>query len=100
MLGDDAKGKVGVGICAIFAPCELAGPGYDGSEQVGLVDVVLALQDNGSTLETHASVHAGSGQRRAVALGVLVVLHEHQVPQLDEPLAVAVRVAAVDVLGS
>ena len=99
VFGDDAKGKVSLGVGAVVAAGEFAGLGDDGGEQVGLVDVVLALQDDGGTFQPHAGVHAGGGKGRAVALGVLVVLHEHQVPQLNEPLAVAVGVAAVHLAG-
>ena len=50
-------------------------------------------------LQAHAGVHAGGGQRSSVALRVLVELHEHQVPKLDESLAVAVGVAAGNLAG-
>ena len=95
VLGDDPQREVGTGIGAVLPPGQMACPGDDGCEQVGLVDVVLALQDYRCALQPHAGIHAGGGQWRAVALRVLVELHEHQVPQLHEPFAVAVGMAPV-----
>ncbi len=59
-------------------------------EQVDVVIGVLALQHGGDALEAHAGVDAGLGQRRERAGGVAVVLHEHQVPDLDVAVAVGV----------
>ena len=99
VLGDDPQGEVGVGVGAVLAAGQAAGPGDDGSKQVGLVDVVLALENDRRAFEAHAGVDAGGWQGSAVALGVLVELHEHEVPHLDEALAIAVGVAAGDFLG-
>ena len=57
-------------------------------EQINLVVAVHVLQDGRQTLQTHASVHAGSGQRLHIPLLVHVELHEHVVPDFDETVTV------------
>ena len=67
------------------------GAGADqGAEQVDVVIVVHALQHGGDALEAHAGVDRGAGQVDALAARQRLELHEHEVPDLDE--AVAVRV--------
>ena len=61
-----------------------------GAEQVGVVVVVRALQDGGDALEAHAGVDRGLRQRMPLAGPDLLVLHEDEVPDLDEPVAVLV----------
>ena len=59
-------------------------------ERVDLVVAVLALQDRGQPFQAHAGIHARRGQRCQSAVGLAVELHEHQVPDLDETVAVLV----------
>src|SRR3546814_5200842 len=59
-------------------------------EQVDLVVAVHVLQDRGQALQAHAGVHAGRGKRQQAAVGLAVELHEHQVPDFDETVAVLV----------
>ena len=47
------------------------------------------LLDGGDALEAHARVDGGLRQRLERAVGLAVELHEHVVPDLDEPVAVA-----------
>ena len=61
------------------------------AQRVGVVVVVLALQDRGEPLQPHAGVDRGPRQRDARAGRAFLELHEHQVPDLDEPVAVLVR---------
>ena len=90
-------GEVGVRVLAVSPAADSFETLLDdGLEQVGLVDVVLVLQDDRRPLQPHARVDAWGGQGRAVALRVLVELHENQVPKLHETLAVAVGMAAGD----
>ena len=72
---------------------ERLGGADQGPEQVDVVVVVVALEDGGDALETHAGVDRGPGQRHAGGLVHLLVLHEDEVPDLDEPVAVLVRAA-------
>ncbi len=62
----------------------------DRAEQVDLVIVVRALQHRRDALEPHAGVDRRLRQFDPLAAGKLLVLHEHQVPDLDEPVAVGV----------
>ena len=93
MLRHHPQGEIGVGVGSIGFSRQSAGLGDYWLEQVGLVDVVLALEDHGGPLQAHAGVYAGGWKGNAGALRVLVELHEDQVPKLHEALAVAVGVA-------
>ena len=76
-----------------------AGPVLDGGddrlEAVGLVDGVHALLECGDALDARTRVDARLGERRQRAVLGLVVLHEHEVPELEEAIAVAAGLAAV-----
>ena len=61
------------------------------AQRVGVVVVVLALQDRGEPLQPHAGVDGRPRQRHAGAGRAFLILHEDQVPDLDEPVAVFVR---------
>ncbi len=58
-------------------------------ELVGLEHGVLVLQDRRQAVETEAGVDVAGRQRLQLVVGVLVVLHEHEVPVLQEPLVLA-----------
>src|SRR5205814_1760136 len=68
-------------------------PGDQRAEQVYVVIVVLALQHRGDAFQPHAGVDRGARQWHALAARQLLVLHEDQVPDLDETVAVLVRAA-------
>ena len=63
----------------------------DRLEQIGVVVIGLALGDGGETLEAHARIDAGFGQRVQCAFVIAVELHEDQVPDFDDPVAIPVR---------
>ncbi len=67
---------------------EIGDVGDDGAEQIDLVVVVGALQHRSDALQPHAGVDRGPRQRDALAGRHLLELHEHQVPDLDEAVAV------------
>ncbi len=88
VIGDDAMRERA-------SPSRLDACRVDGSrnqrlEQIGVVVVVHALQHGGDALQAHAGVDRGLGQLDALAARQLLELHEDEVPDLDE--AVAVRV--------
>src|SRR5207248_10996551 len=62
----------------------------DRAEQVDLVVVVRALQHRGDALEPHAGIDRRPRQVDTVAAGQLLELHEHQVPDLDEAVALGI----------
>ena len=57
-------------------------------ERVRVVVVVLPLQDGCEPLEAQAGVDRRPRQRRPRPRRVLIVLHEHEIPDLDEPVAI------------
>jgi hypothetical protein len=66
---------------------------YERAEEIRVVVRVHALHDRGDALQAHAGVDGGPGQADAVAGLDLLVLHEHEVPELEEPVAVLLRAA-------
>ena len=86
VLGDyaDCVGVVGV-VVALAA--DALDCGDDGREQVGLIRCVDVLEDSHEAFEAHAGVHAGRGQVGARAVEVVVILHEHEVPEFDIAVA-------------
>ena len=82
MVGDDLVAEAlaleGVRIVAE----ELAHPGVDRGEQVGVVVGRDLLEDARQALEAEPGVDARERQRHAT-VGLLVELHEHQVPDLE-----------------
>ena len=69
-------------------PEQLAHPGVDRREQVGVVVGRDLLEHAGQPLEAHPGVDAGERQRHP-AVGALVELHEHEVPDLEPARAVS-----------
>ena len=89
MIGDDAMRDLlrAVGI----DPGEMRDRLDQRAEEVGRIIVVGALEHRGDALEPHAGVDRGFRQIDPLAARELVVLHEHQVPDLDEAVALLVR---------
>ncbi len=107
MVGDDAETDVvGVRAGAVTAAGQFGGQVDDRLEQVGLVDVVDALQDAGDTFDAHAGVDVLLRQRAEDLVAVLRaarsadVLHEHEIPDLDVAVLVGLRAALDAVLGA
>ncbi len=63
------------------------------TEKIGLEDAVDALQDAGHALQPHAGVDRGARQRLALLLRHLLELHEDEVPEFEEAVAVLLRAA-------
>src|SRR5580704_19649729 len=73
------------------------------TEKIGLENAVDALEDGGHPLQPHAGVDRGARQRLALLLRHLLELHEDEVPELEESVAVLLRAArrpAPDVLAA
>src|SRR4029079_8261842 len=73
-------------------------PGHgldDRLEEIGVVVRAPALHDGRDALEAHARVDTGRGQRRQLAGRVPVVLHEHEVPDLEPAVALALDADAL-----
>ena len=88
MVGDDA---VRGALRPVRIDAGEVGAGADQrAKEVDVVVVVHALQDGGDALEPHAGVDRGARQVDALAARQRLELHEHEVPDLDEPVAVGV----------
>ena len=61
------------------------------AEQIDIVIVVHTLHDGGDALQAHAGVDGRARQRLAYSAGLLLILHEDEIPDLDEAVAVFVR---------
>src|SRR5262249_5361864 len=60
-------------------------------ERIRVVIVVHALQHRRDTLQPHAGVDARPGERHALAAFDLIELHEDEVPDFDEAVAILLR---------
>ena len=91
MVGDDAMAR------ALRAVDRRAGEiGDRAGQRAKQIDVVIgghALHQRGDALEPHAGVDRGARQRRALPRRHLLILHEDEVPELQESVAVLVRAA-------
>ena len=86
VIRDDAQAAVGE-----IAGVEQRGRGlHQVLEQVDVVVVGDALHHRRHALETRARVHGRLRQRRELAVGRAVELHEHEVPDFDPAIAVGI----------
>ncbi len=76
-----------------FLAGEIANGACQRRHDVDLVDAVHALHDGGEALQPHAGVDGRARQVDALAVGQLLILHENEIPDLDETVAVGVRAA-------
>ena len=91
MIGDDAVAWLGL---ALGGNAGERDRGRDQRpEQIDLVIVVGALQDGRDALKPHAGVDRGLRQVDALIRSELLVLHEHEIPDLDEAVAFGVGAA-------
>ncbi len=89
MVGDDAIGRHG--FRGRRAPDCRSGRIDHMAEHVGFKDALDTLKDRGHPLEPHPRIDRGARQRFLLAVTALLVLHEHQIPELEEPVAVFFR---------
>ena len=60
------------------------------AHQIDIIIIMLALQHRSDTFKTHARVNRGFWQGQPLCRG-LFILHEHQIPDFDKPVAILVR---------
>ena len=89
VVGDHAHGHVVLLPGAVRLPAPALDVGDERPEEIRVEVRGLPLDDGGDPLEAHASVDRGLGERREPARGVAVELHEHEVPDLEPPVALA-----------
>ena len=103
VFGDDPNRSVRLVVGSVLLAGELLDRPDDRHEQVGLVDgrkpvlvplITLEHEHGGDAFEPGARIDVLRRQRLSL-LAVAVERHEHQVPDLHEPLAVIVRRLAV-----
>ena len=106
VVGDDPQGHVGTLVAAVALLGEFGRPVEDLPGGVDLVQVVDALQDGRHPLQAHAGVDV-LGRQQALDVEVVLgpdlaqlVLHEDQVPDLEETVLVGGRAAVAAVFGA
>ena len=91
MIGDDpvmhVAGPVRLGIRGMGARLDEA------AHEVGVVIVVLALQQGADPFQPHAGIDRLVRQVLLAAVGEALALHEDEVPDLDEPVSVLLGAA-------
>ncbi len=89
MVGDDAVARPALTL-GPDARCLLRS--FDQrAKQIDIVIVVLALQHGRHALKSHAGIDRGTRKVDALFLRQLLILHEDEVPDLDEAVAVFLR---------
>ena len=61
------------------------------AHKIGIIIVVLALQQRANPFQPHASINALHVKGPHRAIGKLFILHEHVVPDFDKPIAILIR---------
>src|SRR5690606_3470059 len=95
VVGDHPHADVGVRIALVRNPCDGGDVIDDGADNVDLEVAGHALQERGRPLKAHSGVDTLALERGELAFFVLMVLDEHQVPNLEVPLAAVARGPAV-----
>ena len=91
VVGEDPHRPVGREVAAVGAAAELLAEVHERADLVRLEHGDGVLHDRREPVEPEPRVDVLRRQRRERALGVLVVLHEHEVPVLEEALVLAAR---------
>ena len=99
VLHQDAQRHVAGHVRAVAHAGDRLGHLAERHELVDVEDRVDALDQGEDALEAGAGVDGGSGQGDLAAVGLLVVLHEHEVPELEVALLAAVGGAALGSVG-
>ncbi len=91
MIRDDAHGPIAGRLLAVMP----AGLGTDSAQQwpkqIAVIIAVDPLRHRRQTLQAHPRVDAGLGQRLQGSADIAIVLHEDQVPDLEDPISLTVR---------
>ena len=104
MVGDDAQGAGGPGIVVVHVGLagDVLAQLYEALHDVAVEEGALVLHDGGHALQAHARIEVAVRQLRHGAVLLAVELREHEVPELQEAVAVAagrtVRASAAHLL--
>ena len=88
MIRDDPQRDVRLGAGTVADAGQILHEADDRPKEVGVEVARHPLQDRRQPLQTGAGVDAGPGQRGQHPVAAPLELHEHQVPQLQVPIAV------------
>jgi len=95
MVGHHPQAHVALGVASVAHARQVGGEVDQGAEQVRLEVAVDALEHRRDALEPGAGVDARLGQGVQAAVRRAFELHEDEVPEFEEPVAVAGRAAVV-----
>ena len=104
VVGDDAQGAGGAGVLVIDVGLtgDLLAQLDEALHDVAVEEGALVLHDGGHALEAHAGIEVAVGQLGHGAVLLAIELREHEVPELQEAIAIAaggaVGAAAADLL--
>ena len=84
MVGNDTHRYIRLLICTVLDAREGRNRLDDWREDVGIVVRGLALQSHTETLEAHPCINHTLGKRLKRAICLAVVLHENEVPNLND----------------
>ncbi|CCZ49491.1 putative uncharacterized protein [Bacteroides sp. CAG:661] len=99
VVGHDTHGNVRFLIGSVSLSGHVAYHLQDGLEDVGVVVGRFPLQSTHQSFESHAGVDDSGRKRFEAAVGLAVVLHEHEVPDFDDLRVVLVHQFASGHLG-
>ena len=88
---NDAHGHVRLFLLAILESAQFADAADDGLEHVSIVVRVLALHHTDQALKSHAGIDDLVGERFQRTVGLAIVLHENEVPNLNHLRVVLVH---------
>src|SRR5690606_1329519 len=88
VVGDDAQRAVDLRVLAVLDPGQFGRLQEYRHVEVGLEDGADDLEDHGDALQAHPGVDVLARQRALGAVLFLVELHEDEVPDLEEAIAV------------
>ena len=97
MIGDHAQRLVMFRILAVLGPDQRGELIDDWTEEIGVVDRLHPLKYCRQPLQPHAGVDVGLLERRARPVGILEILHEDEIPDLQEAVAALAARRAVGV---
>src|SRR5665811_744715 len=101
MVGQHSQRDVGERVVAVFDPGVAFRHRHNGPNRVDVEYRLFALKDHRHALEAHTGVDALRRQvTDDVIRTILNILHEHEIPDLDETLLVNGRAALDSVLGT
>ena len=83
VVGNYTHGDIGLFLIAIFVAAEVSDSFNDGLEDISIVVGVLALNSTYKTLESHTGINNIHAQGFKMAVGLTLVLHEYDIPYLN-----------------